>query len=122
MITFFCSSRRRSTCWPRDWSSDVCSSDLNVLVPLLTFQDFSLTHTGPVFVPVAEGIGSGEVWRLFTPAFLHFGVFLIVFNILWLWEMGRRVADAVDWRQPLVMVLVTGVADHGTQPDWSSPR
>src|SRR5690625_5579407 len=27
---FFFSSRRRHTRWPRDWSSDVCSSDLNV--------------------------------------------------------------------------------------------
>src|SRR5439155_3299250 len=26
---FFFSSRRRHTSWPRDWSSDVCSSDLN---------------------------------------------------------------------------------------------
>src|SRR5690625_5872178 len=25
---FFFSSRRRQTRWPRDWSSDVCSSDL----------------------------------------------------------------------------------------------
>src|SRR5690625_7088720 len=25
---FFYSSRRRHTIWPRDWSSDVCSSDL----------------------------------------------------------------------------------------------
>src|SRR5690625_7100315 len=27
-MTFFFSSRRRHTRWPRDWSSDVCSSDL----------------------------------------------------------------------------------------------
>src|SRR5439155_9328488 len=27
---FFFSSRRRHTRWPRDWSSDVCSSDLSV--------------------------------------------------------------------------------------------
>src|SRR5207253_4304898 len=27
---FFFSSRRRHTRWPRDWSSDVCSSDLLV--------------------------------------------------------------------------------------------
>src|SRR5690625_6517614 len=26
---FFFSSRRRHTRWPRDWSSDVCSSDLD---------------------------------------------------------------------------------------------
>src|SRR6266702_7699297 len=28
MFCFFFSSRRRHTRWPRDWSSDVCSSDL----------------------------------------------------------------------------------------------
>src|SRR6266702_1174895 len=27
-LSFFFSSRRRHTTWPRDWSSDVCSSDL----------------------------------------------------------------------------------------------
>src|SRR5439155_18673845 len=27
-FVFFFSSRRRHTTWPRDWSSDVCSSDL----------------------------------------------------------------------------------------------
>src|SRR5439155_7141913 len=30
---FFFSSRRRHTRWPRDWSSDVCSSDLGSLSP-----------------------------------------------------------------------------------------
>src|SRR5437870_4956375 len=28
VLVFFFSSRRRHTRWPRDWSSDVCSSDL----------------------------------------------------------------------------------------------
>src|SRR5439155_13546249 len=28
VVSFFFSSRRRHTSWPRDWSSDVCSSDL----------------------------------------------------------------------------------------------
>src|SRR5207253_3798651 len=32
-IFFFFSSRRRHTRWPRDWSSDVCSSDLFVRLP-----------------------------------------------------------------------------------------
>src|SRR5439155_2454682 len=30
-FVFFFSSRRRHTRWPRDWSSDVCSSDLGSL-------------------------------------------------------------------------------------------
>src|SRR6266508_767732 len=32
LFFFFFSSRRRHTRWPRDWSSDVCSSDLPVCV------------------------------------------------------------------------------------------
>src|SRR5690625_7298563 len=31
-LRFFFSSRRRHTRWPRDWSSDVCSSDLDYLI------------------------------------------------------------------------------------------
>src|SRR5439155_8852071 len=31
LVAFFFSSRRRHTRWPRDWSSDVCSSDLEAL-------------------------------------------------------------------------------------------
>src|SRR5690625_6641661 len=30
IVCFFFSSRRRHTRWPRDWSSDVCSSDLTL--------------------------------------------------------------------------------------------
>src|SRR5690625_1103388 len=36
-IFFFFSSRRRHTRWPRDWSSDVCSSDLGFDVDTLAF-------------------------------------------------------------------------------------
>src|SRR5690625_4787121 len=35
---FFFSSRRRHTRWPRDWSSDVCSSDLPGEVLLDAFE------------------------------------------------------------------------------------
>src|SRR5690625_6258866 len=39
---FFFSSRRRHTIWPRDWSSDVCSSDLLYIVA---------GHTSPLGTP-----------------------------------------------------------------------
>src|SRR5439155_5098948 len=40
-LFFFFSSRRRHTRWPRDWSSDVCSSDLC----FTTYFDVVLIHT-----------------------------------------------------------------------------
>ena len=33
----------------------------------------------------------GQLWRVITPAFLHFGVMHIVFNSLWLWELGGMI-------------------------------
>src|SRR5207253_4330548 len=57
---FFFSSRRRHTRWPRDWSSDVCSSDLKdeghrrpavrLLDPLLLVQAHGWTSMALVFL------------------------------------------------------------------------
>src|SRR5437870_9642228 len=41
---FFFSSRRRHTRWPRDWSSDVCSSDLYFFL----FVCFSGSSSSPI--------------------------------------------------------------------------
>src|SRR5215510_16406224 len=56
-LCFFFSSRRRHTRWPRDWSSDVCSSDLHLRrlirpelgghVPHTPRHDDEEEHPGP---------------------------------------------------------------------------
>src|SRR5207253_5598473 len=48
--SFFFSSRRRHTRWPRDWSSDVCSSDLYEVEehPLLLQDIWEFQHSDPV--------------------------------------------------------------------------
>ena len=49
-------------------------------------------------------IESGQYWRLLTPMFLHFGLLHIVFNLLWVWEVGRRI-ELVNGS--LLLLLVT---------------
>src|SRR5437870_12848772 len=52
---FSFSSRRRHTRWPRDWSSDVCSSDLPALERIRKF----MLHLGEIGLPperIAERI------------------------------------------------------------------
>src|SRR5690625_1928767 len=53
MYFFFFSSRRRHTRWPRDWSSDVCSSDLIVNVVVITL--ITLIGNLIMLVPKIEG-------------------------------------------------------------------
>src|SRR5437870_9511565 len=52
---FFFSSRRRHTRWPRDWSSDVCSSDLRrrLIEASVTFLS-ERPGRGSVFVLVGD--------------------------------------------------------------------
>src|SRR5690625_6360592 len=45
---FFFSSRRRHTRWPRDWSSDVCSSDLIIWIYFSIAGLFAIIATLPV--------------------------------------------------------------------------
>ena len=47
LLIFFFSSRRRHTRYWRDWSSDVCSSDLNTFSIQALFKDLR-TCTDPV--------------------------------------------------------------------------
>lgn len=61
------------------------------LLPVLTFQAFTLVNDGIRFAPAEDLIESGEWWRLITPTFLHFGLVHVIFNCLWMWELGRQV-------------------------------
>lgn len=80
------------------------------LVPYLTFQPLNLTNTGPEFGNWGEAMARGELWRLLTPAFLHFSFFHILFNGLWTWELGRRLETVLGVRHYLLFFVGTAVA------------
>src|SRR5690625_7551462 len=61
------SSRRRHTRWPRDWSSDVCSSDLYENLGVIWYDahgDINTTETSPSGnihgMPLAVSLGYGH--------------------------------------------------------------
>ncbi|MFA5495654.1 MAG: rhomboid family intramembrane serine protease [Porticoccaceae bacterium] len=87
-----------------------------------TFQDFVLVSTREIrFGSFADAWSAGQYWRLFTPMFLHFGVFHIAFNGLWLWEFGRRIEAKAGSLHLLMLVLVCGAASNWSQYLFGGP-
>lgn len=64
------------------------------------------------FATLEQSLAAGEIWRLWTPALLHFGLLHLAFNLLWLWEFGRRVEAAEGrWRLLQTVLLLAPVAN-----------
>jgi len=83
---------------------------------LLTFSPFELVDGKPVFASLG-----GQYWRLVTPAFLHFGWLHIVFNSLWLWELGGKVERVMGHMNMFGLFLVIAIVSNGCQFAFGGP-
>jgi len=57
-------------------------------------------------------IRHGQLWRLFTPMFLHFGILHIFFNLLWLRDLGSMIeARKSSWMLLLLVLVIAGTSN-----------
>ncbi len=70
--------------------------------------------------PLPEIFG-GQFWRLLTPVFLHFGIVHLVFNMLWLKDLGTVIERLSGTRALLGLVLVAGVLSNVGQFIFAGP-
>jgi len=66
-------------------------------------------------------IRHGQIWRLVTPIFIHFGLMHILFNMLWLWDLGNMIEARKGTWTLLLMVLVIAVTSNLGQYLRSGP-
>lgn len=85
-------------------------------VSYLTFTPFEIRGE-----MIRFGEMGGQYWRFLTPAFLHFGWLHIVFNGLWLWELGHRVEVLLGSRMLLALFLLVALLSNGAQYLFGGP-
>lgn len=52
----------------------------------------------------------GQIWRLFTPMFLHGGIVHLLGNCVMLYILGMALEHALGWRQTLLVYFGAGLA------------
>lgn len=72
---------------------------------------------GPLFIQIRKG----EIWRLITPCVLHQDLLHILFNMLWLWYLGRPIEQRIGPFRTLLLSVVAGVGANTIQYFMSGP-
>src|SRR5690625_7364928 len=86
-VFFFFSSRRRHTRWPRDWSSDVCSSDLTTLSVLIIGVVAAVLTSRTISRPV----------KLLMNRMKRSEERRVGKECMFLWSMGNCDKEGIDW-------------------------
>ena len=59
-------------------------------------------------------ISQGQLWRLFTPMFIHFGIIHLLFNMLWLRNLGTMIEKRQNtWILALLVLVIAAASNLG---------
>ncbi len=69
--------------------------------------------------PPQEGelpeVRDGEVWRLVTPIFVHFGIWHILFNMFWLYDLGTLIERRIGSVLYALMIVAIAIPSNYLQ-------
>ena len=86
------------------------SSNLGASIPDLEILFIAdPAHAG--FTDIAQG----QIWRLITPIFIHFGALHLLFNMIWVWDLGKLIEARKGIGFYIGFVLIAGVASNLAQ-------
>lgn len=66
-------------------------------------------------------IRAGQVWRLITPIFIHFGIMHLIFNLMMIWQLGELLERYLGATRFGAMVLLLAICSNLAQFFTSGP-
>jgi GlpG protein len=91
--------------WGGFYRELIAKIEKKTLTPHLLFQD----------------IREGQVWRMVTPIFLHSDLLHILFNMLWLWLLGRLIEVRLGAVRYLALIVIIASVTNTLQYLVSGP-
>lgn len=85
---------------------------------LVKWQDALTAAEKDLEDPLVD-VKKGQVWRLVTPMFLHFGILHLAFNMMWLWQFGVVLEIRFRSLKFLALVLAVAALSDLAQGFWS---
>ncbi|MBB64112.1 MAG: hypothetical protein CMO81_03525 [Waddliaceae bacterium] len=65
--------------------------------------------------PLFEKISEGQIWRLFTPIFLHGNLLHLLFNMLWLLVLAGQIEERLGKNRYLLFIFLTATLSNTAQ-------
>ncbi len=114
----------------RFWASGPLTLGLiGISVVIYLVQEYGSARGLIDYLYISEQFGrdlpevrNGQVWRLLTPIFLHFGVLHIFFNLLWMRDLGSIIESRLGTLHLMLLVLAVGVVSNLAQYYVSGPN
>jgi GlpG protein len=67
-------------------------------------------------------VASGQVWRLFTPALMHFSMMHFIFNMMWLFQLGCLIEGRRGTLRFAALVVGSAVISNFAQYYFHGPN
>lgn len=87
------------------------------IIPIIEYTHGNLKDAYEITkqLPEFEQIQHGQVWRLFSPAFLHHDIFHLLFNMFWLLILGRSLERQFGFSKFILFSLGAALCSNVAQ-------
>lgn len=68
-----------------------------------------------LFVSPRNDLRRGQIWRMVTPIFLHFGPLHLLFNMMWLFQLGAAIEMRKGTLRYIVLILLVAIISNTGQ-------